>query len=316
MEALGCQGYVHSTESMACLEGPGIRFLVFLSGCPSRCVYCENPDTWSTTAGSLCSVRSVLEKVRRTLPYMGMPPCPTSIDDLARECASRSDSSTTYRDMLLARDEAAEGPPPSRGGLSVSGGEPLTQHTFAASIMSACKRLWGMHTVLETTGRCSLPRVVYPEVLPWTDLVLLCIKGTRREKYESITRVSGGWDHMLSFLTTLHQMRKPWWCRYVVLPGHTDSREDVDALLELCVEHGKGLVTEEQPQAPSERTLGRVECLAYHNLGEFKWHELNEPYPLADVPQCNHDDVRRVCEWIREGLRSHGMGDVAVTGDD
>ena len=50
------QGYVHQLESFGCADGPGSRFIIFLNGCPLRCKYCHNPDTWNMTSGKLYTV--------------------------------------------------------------------------------------------------------------------------------------------------------------------------------------------------------------------------------------------------------------------
>ena len=63
------KGRVHSFESFAASDGPGIRFSIFLSGCPMRCVYCHNPDTWDRSGGSEYSADEIVKKVLRFKPY-------------------------------------------------------------------------------------------------------------------------------------------------------------------------------------------------------------------------------------------------------
>ncbi|MBQ6823362.1 MAG: pyruvate formate lyase-activating protein [Clostridia bacterium] len=65
------EGRIHSFESMGCADGPGVRFVVFLQGCPLRCVYCHNPDTWECKGGELYTEQQVLERVLRYKPYFG-----------------------------------------------------------------------------------------------------------------------------------------------------------------------------------------------------------------------------------------------------
>jgi pyruvate formate lyase activating enzyme len=92
-------GRVHSYESCGTVDGPGIRFVVFLQGCPLRCAYCHNADTWPFGAGSEATVDGVLAEARKYRSYMRY----------------------------------------SGGGLTLSGGEPLYQPQFAAALLAACR---------------------------------------------------------------------------------------------------------------------------------------------------------------------------------
>lgn len=64
-------GRIHSFQSLGTVDGPGVRFVVFMQGCNLRCAYCHNPDTWSLTAGAKFSLQTVLERIRRVRPYFG-----------------------------------------------------------------------------------------------------------------------------------------------------------------------------------------------------------------------------------------------------
>lgn len=63
------EGHIHSIETLAATDGPGIRVAVFLQGCPQRCIYCHNPDTWQKSGGTKYSANEILEKVKRYRPY-------------------------------------------------------------------------------------------------------------------------------------------------------------------------------------------------------------------------------------------------------
>jgi pyruvate formate lyase activating enzyme len=96
----GQNGFIHSFETAGTLDGPGIRFVVFLTGCPLRCRYCHNPDTWHVRNGS-----------------------PMPVDQVMREIEK-------YADFLIK----------AGGGVTFSGGEPLVQIQFLANLLRRCKQ--------------------------------------------------------------------------------------------------------------------------------------------------------------------------------
>lgn len=94
-------GRIHSVESCGAVDGPGLRFVVFVQGCPLRCRYCHNPDTWSPRDGQEVTVGSLMAEIRGYIPYMKA----------------------------------------SHGGVTVSGGEPLLQPAFVAGLFEECRKL-------------------------------------------------------------------------------------------------------------------------------------------------------------------------------
>ena len=107
-------GRVHSVESFGTVDGPGVRFVVFLQGCPMRCLYCHNPDTWDPGGG-----------------------VPTTVEELLAQ---------------YARNEAFY----RKGGITVTGGEPLLQIEFVTALFREAKRR-GIHTCLDTSGATFRP---------------------------------------------------------------------------------------------------------------------------------------------------------------
>lgn len=65
------EGRVHSLQSLGTVDGPGLRYVVFLQGCPLRCVYCHNPDTWDPAGGAVMDTEELVEKILRCRPYFG-----------------------------------------------------------------------------------------------------------------------------------------------------------------------------------------------------------------------------------------------------
>src|SRR5262245_50649398 len=131
--ATGDMGFLHSFTTGATVDGPGVRLVAWTAGCMWRCLYCHNPDTWTMTNGILVPLPRALEELRK------------------------------YRQGLKVMS----------GGFTLSGGEPLMQHRFAARLFGGAKTM-GIHTALDTNGYYG--DKLSDGELETIDLVLLDIK--------------------------------------------------------------------------------------------------------------------------------------------
>lgn len=226
-------GRIHSFESFGTLDGPGIRFVAFLQGCPLRCLYCHNRDTWDPSAGTVYTAEEVFDRLLRYQPYFES----------------------------------------SGGGVTLSGGEPTLQADFAAALFEKCRNA-GIHTALDTNGHADPARIAH--LLEATDLILLDIKHATPSGHLKLT----GADRALSAKFAAYTVSKgiPVWIRYVLVPGLTDSEEDLTA--------AAGLLS-------SMDNLQKVEVLPYHSAGRYKWEEMGLAYPLADTPEPSAELVER-----------------------
>jgi pyruvate formate lyase activating enzyme len=213
-------GQIHSIETMGLQDGPGIRFTVFMQGCPLRCVYCHNPDTWSVTGGEAMTPEALLEKALR------------------------------YKAWLVR----------SGGGITVTGGEPLLQSAFVTAFFKLCK-LNGLHTTLDTSGAGYGD---HQELLNYTDLVLLDLKGATSEDFKKTTGVSH--NTVLPFHKALKESGVDVWVRYVVVPGLNDDAEKLKQI---------------ETFASSFTNMKRIEWLPYHALGIHKYEALGMTYNLV-----------------------------------
>ena len=225
---------VHSVESFGTLDGPGIRFVLFLQGCSLKCKYCHNRDTWDLNAGKIITIDEVINKVQRYIDYIT----------------------------------------PSGGGITVTGGEPLLQVKSLIPLFKRLKEL-NIHTALDTSGMFNITDDI-KELLSYTDLVLLDIKHINSNKCKDLVGFSN--EKELNFARYVSDNNIDLWIRQVLVPGFTDDEND---LIEL-----KKFIS-------SLNTVKKVEVLPYHNLGKFKWDNLNLEYPLKDVPQASDEDVKR-----------------------
>ena len=140
-------GKIHSVETCGAVDGPGIRYVIFAQGCPLRCMYCHNPDTWArdTENQSMMSVEALLEDIVKYKSYFKY----------------------------------------SGGGITLTGGEPLLQKEFAAALFKAAKRE-GIHTALDTSGYDIIDDTTR-DVLAHTDLVLLDFKSINADIFRQVT---------------------------------------------------------------------------------------------------------------------------------
>lgn len=234
------QGYVHSVETAGTVDGPGIRFVLFLNGCPLRCKYCHNPDTWQIKRGELRHAKEILEEIR------------------------------TYRDFLIR----------AKGGVTISGGEPLMQPAFLETLLQGCKDM-GLHTALDTSGH--LGHLATDRLLDLVDLVLLDIKSGNKTTYRHTT--GKALQPTLDFAARLSARGTPMWIRFVLVPGLTDAPENIRAVARIIARLD---------------TVKRVEILPFHQLAAYKYAKLGLDYALKDTPQAQPADVVRAWSLFSE----------------
>lgn len=140
-------GRVHSIESFATQDGPGIRFLLFMQGCVASCLYCQNPDTWNLKAGFDMTAEEVAEKVKRCMPYIKA----------------------------------------SGGGITVSGGEPLLQMEFLVELFRLCKMNNIHTAVDTSAFYNKHDEKLLRKLILLTDLFILDIKAADETLHKKIT---------------------------------------------------------------------------------------------------------------------------------
>ena len=180
-------GYVHSFESFGSADGPGVRTIIFLSGCAMRCEFCHNPDTWKREAGTPYTADELLKKAVRYRPYW-------------REKGGITVSggeALLQIDFLLELFRKAK----EQGIHTVidTSGNPFTREEPFFS--------------------------KFEELMKYTDLVLLDIKEIDEEKHKKLTGHTNA--NSLDMARVLSDMGKPMWIRHVLVPERTDVDEDL-----------------------------------------------------------------------------------------
>ena len=176
-------GFIHSTESFGTVDGPGVRFVVFLQGCPMRCQYCHNPDTWQMNTGSVRSTESLLREYERNAAFY-----------------SKGGITVTGGEALMQLDFVLE----------------LFQMARKKNIHT-CLDTSG---VTYRPGESSYNQKL-DELMAVTDLVLLDIKHIDPEGHKTLTGHDNA--GILAFAKYLDQKKVDVWIRHVVVPGITDD---------------------------------------------------------------------------------------------
>ena len=162
----------------------------------------------------------------------------------------------------------------SGGGVTVSGGEPLLQADFIIELFKELKK-HNISTAIDTSGVIKINDKI-KELINLTDLFLLDIKCINDEICKDLTGVSNKLE--LEFAKYLSDNNKDIWIRQVLVPGYTDNPNDLYDLKQFL---------------DTLKTVKRIDILPYHDLGKFKWENLNLKYPLEGVRTANNEDVAK-----------------------
>ena len=241
-------GKIHSIETFGTVDGPGIRLVVFLQGCPLRCLYCHNPDTWKYGIGDEITPEEIIAEYEKNRAFY------------------------------------------SKGGITVTGGEPLMQIEFVIELFALAKAR-GIHTCIDTSGATFCPESGesvrrLDRLLELTDLVMLDIKHISSEQHKALT--GRGNEAILAFALHLGERGVPIWVRHVLINGYTDLPEHLRAL-------GSFIAT-----IPSVKAL---DVIPYHTMGVAKYEQLGIDYPLKNVEPTAADDVLRAKSHILDGYK-------------
>jgi len=171
------------------------------------------------------------------------------------------------------------------GGFTLSGGEPLMQDRFAVRLFTEVKAM-GVHTAIETNGH--LGSRLSDAELKQIDLVMMDLKTWDPERHRHLTGKDVG--PTLEFARRLAAEKRPLWIRFVLVPGLTDDRENVEPIAKFAASLGN---------------VERVDVLPFHQMGRYKWEKLGLKYTLKDVKPPTNEQVEVACKVFRDlGVRA------------
>ncbi len=263
-------------------DGAGVRTLVFLKGCPLKCRWCSNPETQNakTELGlnrTLCSKCDKCLEVchKKALFFDDMEILQVDRDkcDLCEKCISvcLPEAVTIYGKQMSAyevfheiqRDKMFyEG---TGGGVTISGGEPLSQPRFLCSVLELCQEA-GIHTCVETSGFAKSE--VWSAVLPLADYVLFDLKHMDSQIHKELTGQKN--EIILNNAQTAADSGIPVLFRIPLIPGLNDSRWNIQQTAQF-VNHLKN------------ESIQGVELMPYHRMGMGKYNALDIKYGMNDV---------------------------------
>lgn len=243
------KGLIHSTESFGSVDGPGIRFIIFMQGCDMRCRYCHNPDSWGKKEGDnptaqVMDVEAILKKAERFKSYWG---------------------------EVMANGRTF-------GGITTSGGEPLLQIDFLIELYTEAHKR-GISTCLDTSAQPFKAegewRQKFDRLMDVTDTVMLDIKHFDADAHRKLTGQPN--DNIKECAKAIEAKGVDMWIRHVLVPGWTDTEENLRAI---------------RAFADSLSNVKKVEVLPYHDMAKFKYEKLGIPYTIADVPVPTKEQVK------------------------
>ncbi|HDP95070.1 MAG TPA: radical SAM protein [Candidatus Aminicenantes bacterium] len=242
-------GWIFDTKRFAVHDGPGIRTTAFFQGCPLHCPWCHNPES--------------VPLIRRGRP---VPPG-------ARQLTAAELISRVERDRVFFEE--------SGGGVTFSGGDPLSQPRFLDALLADCRER-SLHTALDTCGHAP-PQKALPLLLR-ADLVLFDIKFFFSR---DLLRHCGATDRYI--FTNLEQLmagRSRLWLRFPLIPGYTDTPDNLSAL-------------RDRVRAWADR-IERVSILPFHPAAAHKYRRLQIRNPMREVPSLPEASVLALANRLKE----------------
>lgn len=231
-------GQVHSIQSLGTVDGPGLRFVVFLQGCNLRCKCCHNPDTWEMLGEKQFTAEEIVEKAKKYKEYFG-----------------------------------------KKGGITLSGGEPILQADFAYKVFRLCHEN-SINTCLDTSGSILNDNV--KKLLSETDRVLLDMKYTNDDDY--LQNVGCSIEKPMEFLEYLNEQKIPTTIRQVIIPTINDNEENIEKLNEIVKQYP---------------CIDKVELLPFKKICQTKYDSMKIAFPFGNMDTPTKETMNKLNKLLK-----------------
>ncbi len=282
-------------------DGPGVRTMVFLKGCPLRCKWCSNPE------GQYRQFQVLFKKSSCVNCGACVPVCPVGIHKMSPrnehtvsqdiECIGCRKCEAVCTELALKvvgeektiseLAEIVEEDKPfydmSGGGITLSGGEALMQPEAAINLLMVCRQK-GINTAIETCGYVKLENLM--KVAEFTDTFLYDIKHMDSEKHYELTGVRN--ELILSNAQWLLENRFNVKIRVPLLKGHNDSESHLNQLVQFLTPY------------QDYKNFKGIDLLPYHKMGVNKYTQLGWEYPMEGDPTLLATDIERLEEYAKK----------------
>ena len=286
-EIQNTRGTVFNIQNYSVHDGPGIRTVVFLKGCPLSCRWCSNPESQSfrpqlaynnnrcislsecVRCAEICTAGAIRQgnDDKIFISWDSCKNCLSCVDSCPAGALISYGEKMTVKEVIDQVEKDATFYARSGGGLTLGGGEPLAQPKFAIALLREAKRRY-IKTAVETCGNVSKNYLL--EACKYIDMLMMDIKSMNSEKHKKYTKVENAlilsnFEAVREAYPKLHiRVRTP------VIPGFNDTKDDIQAIVDYLQDHDV-----------------EYELLPYHRLGTQKYINLGLKYPLDDIALDN-----------------------------
>lgn len=290
------KGIVFNIQKLSIHDGPGIRTLVFLKGCPLRCLWCSNPESqkpnpqiasfYKRCIGcGICEVVCPQKAIKEVDgAYIINKELCDNCGICAKECYANSKQiigkemsvkevvEEVMKDNMFYKR--------SKGGVTFSGGEPLMQPAFLLALLKELKKQ-KVNTAIETSGYCDTETL--KEIADYLDIIFYDIKHMDTDTHKKLTGVPN--KLILENLKALDSKRKKITVRVPIITTYNDSQEHIKSIVEFCLEL---------------KSVEKIELLPYHNLGKYKYKSINREYKLSQLKTPDKEHIEKLLSIVED----------------